>query len=241
MREVFNRLVDGNLVYIEVNVGAGEYKSDNPWLFSIFVKYGGIDERQTGYEEFLEIKESLIITLELENKAHYVGTRIVDGWSEFYFYAPSSKELDSTVHKTLSSSDYIYESNVVRDTKWGFYEIELFPTELETHHIQSSKIIFLLEEEGDDLSLQREVEHYAIFDTATQKDRFINTALDAGFRVKDDIATDEYEYGIALVKVHRPQSQEVQKIVEELFVLIKKELGYYEGWSTVLSTEEESI
>ncbi len=241
MREIFNRLVDNTSVHIEVNVEAGEYKAENPWLLSVFVKYEGIDEKQDGYEEFLETKESLIIALEHVDKAHYVGSRIVDGWNEFYFYAPSSKELDSIVHKILTPSNYIFESNVVRDTKWDFYETQLFPTELEIHHMQSAKIIFLLEEEEDDLSIEREVEHYAVFDTGTQKDRFVNMALDAGFTLKDDIATDEYEHGVALVKVHKPTSEEVQKVVEELFVLIKKELGYYEGWSTTLVNEEENI
>jgi regulator of RNase E activity RraB len=241
MREIFNREVNGNLVHIEVNVESFKYKADNPWLFSVFVKYDGLDEEQSGYEEFLEAKESLIIALEHKDKAHYVGSRVVDGWNELYFYSSSSKELDSIVKKILTSSNYIYESNVVRDTKWDFYETQLFPTELEVHHIQSEKIIFLLQEEDDDLSVPREVEHYAAFDTSSQKDRFINIALDIGFSLKDEISTDEYENGIALVKVHAPTSQEVKKVVEELFTLIKKEHGFYEGWSTTLANEKENI
>ncbi len=240
MREIFDRLVDGNLAHIEVEVDGDEHKSNSPWLLSVFIKYELSSQNEEGYEEFLETKESLIIALEHANKAHYLGNRVLDGWNEFYFCTASSKGLDAIVHKILTPSHYMYESNVVRDTKWGFYETQLLPTELEYHHIQSAKIIFLLQEEGDDLSLEREVEHYAVFDTLTQKERFLTAVLEAGYIFKDDLATDEYEHGVALVKTHKPTNEEVQKIVEELFVLIKKELGYYEGWSTILIAEEEN-
>ncbi len=239
MREIFKKTVDGSLVNIEIDVDADEFKSGRPWLFSVFVKYEGLDETKDGYEDFLETKESLIIALEHTNKANYVGSRIIDGWSEFYFHCEDSKDLNSIVAKILSSTGYVYESNVVRDTKWNFYETQLFPSELELHHIQSAKIIFLLEEEEDDLSVEREVEHYAVFDTATQKDRFVEHAKELGFAFKDDIATDEYEHGVALVKIHMPREEEVKKVVEELFPEIKKEHGYYEGWSTTLVSEEE--
>ena len=237
MREIFKRLQDSSSLNIEVDVDASEYKDENPWLFSIFVKYDGLDENKEGYEEFLETKESLIISLEHEEKTKYVGSRIVDGWSEFYFYAQDSKKLDTIVAKILTPSSYTFESNVVRDSKWGFYETQLFPTELEFCHIQSSKIIFLLEEEGDDLSVPRDVEHYISFETPTQKNRFVNTLNIDGFTFKDEISSEEFEHGVALVKNHKVTDEEVTNVVDELFSEIKKEHGYYEGWSTVLVAE----
>ncbi len=242
MREVFSRVEEKSLINIEVDLDASDFKEENPWLLSVFIKYDGISQELDGYEEFLETKESLIIALEHNDSAVYVGGRVVDGWSELYFYAPESKELSSLVSKILTPTNYAYESNVVRDTKWNFYEVQLSPSELELHHIQSAKIIFLLEEEGDDLSIAREVEHYAVFDTSTQKERFIESALDIGFGFKDDIANDEYEHGVALTKIHMPREEELSKILEELYELIKKEHGFYEGWSTTLAndTDEEN-
>jgi len=78
------------------------------------------------------------------------------------------------------------------------------------------------------------VEHYAVFDTDTQKERFLKTALEAGFSYKDDISTEEYEHGVALLKEHNITDEEVKKVVTELYELIKKEHGFYEGWSTTL-------
>jgi len=226
MREVYNN--------IEFEDESLEYKSKFPWLFSVFIKYDALDKAQQNYEEFLETKESLIIAIEYEQNAKYVGSRIVDGWSELYFYTSMSKGFNSTVSTMLSPSNYIYESNIVRDTKWNFYETQLLPSELDSHHIVSAKIAFLLSEEGNNEDAVREVEHYAVFDTDTQKERFLKTALEAGFSYKDDISTEEYEHGVALLKEHNITDEEVKKVVTELYELIKKEHGFYEGWSTTL-------
>ena len=237
MREFFSRVEDGSEVQIEVDMNAYAYSRKYSWLFSVFIKFDAAATAEQNYEEFLETKESLIIALEHDERAKFVGMRIVDGWSELYFYAEDSRELDTIVAKMLKGSNYIYESNVVKDNKWDFHYNNLNPTDLELAHIQSQKIIFLLEEEGDDLSLSRPVEHYVSFTTPTQKNRFINLLNLEGFSYKDDIESDEFEHGVALVKEHILSAEVVKENIEELYKLVKQEGGYYEGWSTLLAKE----
>jgi len=239
MREIFTREEDGSSYFIEVNIDAGEYKKDNPWLFSVFIKYDGLDDKSDAYEEFLETKESLIIAIEYEDKAHYLGSRVVDGWSEFYFCTSSSSEFTSMVTAILKDTGYAYESNIVKDKKWGFYELQLFPRELEFVHIQGAKIIFLLEEEGEDLSIARDVEHYISFETPTQKNRFLNSLELEGFTFKDDLSSEEFEHGVALVKNHAVDEKTIITTVNELFKKVKKDKGFYEGWSTTLVNEDK--
>jgi uncharacterized protein (TIGR01619 family) len=237
MREFFVRVDNDELVSIEVELNAYGYSSDNPWLFSIFIKFNAQDEQIAGYEEYLETKESLIIALEHEEKAKFVGGRIVDGWSELYFYAKDSKDLENRVTAMLRRTNYVYECSVVKDAKWDFHHKNLAPSELELCHIESEKIIFMLEEEEDDLSVVRPVEHYVSFELPTQKNRFINTLDLEGYTLKDEISSDEFEHGIALVKEHNVTSEVVKEEVSKLFEFIKKNQGFYEGWSTVLSKE----
>jgi len=237
MREFFTRSEDNTLINIEVDMNAYAYSKKYAWLFSIFIKYEIEADNEEAYEEFLETKESLIIALEHDNRAKFVGLRVIEGWSEFYFYAESSKDLDNIVSKMLTPSNYMYESNVVRDAKWDFHHKNLSPSDLELANIQSEKIIFLLQEEGDDLSIVRPVEHYLSFTTPTQKNRFLNTLNLEGFTFKDDIENDEFEHGIAIIKEHSLQSEEVNTIVKEVFDAVKEEKGFYEGWSTILASE----
>ena len=239
MRELFQRREEDNVVNIEIDMSAYGYSQKFSWLLSVFVKFDAQKREDEAFEDFLETKESLIIALEHDEKAKYVGMRMVDGWSEFYFYADSSQDLDNIVAKMLKPSNYVYESNVVKDSKWDFHYKNLSPSELELAHIQSEKIIFLLEEEDDDLEISRPVEHYLSFTTPTQKNRFINTLDIEGVSYKDDIESDEFEHGIALIKEHKITSDEVRKNVAILFKAVKKEKGFYEGWSTVLAQEVE--
>ena len=234
MREVFKRKEDGSDFGIEIEMEAGFFKEEHMWLFSVFIKYDGLDDASESFEEFLETKESLIIAIEYEDKAKYIGSRIVDGWSEFYFCASSAKELNTMVTAMLKDTGYVYESNIIKDKKWNFYETQLFPTELELAHVQSEKIIFLLEEEGEDLSIKRDVEHYVSFTTPTQKNRFLNTLNLEGFTFKDDIGVEDFEHGVALIKNHAVTPDEVEKNVNVLYEAVKLNQGFYEGWSTVL-------
>lgn len=239
MREIFTRTEDGNIVHIEVDMNAYAYVKRYSWLFSIFIKFDALDESRAGFEEFLETKESLIIALESSDRAKYVGMRVVDGWSELYFYADDSKELGNSISKLMASVNYKYESSVVKDSKWDFHHKNIYPTELEMAHIESEKIIFLLQEEEDDISQPREIEHYVSFDTPTQKQRFINALESLDFSLKDEIASDSFENGLALVKVHAPSSEILRAEVEALYGVLKNYQGYYEGWSTTLIEEKE--
>jgi len=240
MREFFQREEESGVVNIEVDLNAFAYSKVNPWLLSVFIKFDASDETQEGFEEYLETKESLIIALAHNESAKYVGSRILDGWSELYFYAEDSKDLDNRVAEILKGTHYIYESSVVRDTKWDFHYKNLIPSELEQCHIESDKIIFMLEEEGDELEKVRPVEHYVSFELPTQKNRFLNTLDVEGFTYKDDISSDEFENGIALVKEHEVTPQRVKEEVAKLFESVKKSQGFYEGWSTTLASENEN-
>jgi len=238
MREKYNRVEDGQKVSIEVYLDAKENKENNLWIFSVFIKYDAFNSSDDKLEEFFETKESLIIALENENRATYVGNRLVGDWSEIYFYANDSKELDAITAKILKPSEYIYESNVARDKDWDFFDHNIFPTDLELAVMQSTHIISLMQEEGDDISISREVEHYASFDMRGQKDRFVEKAVDAGFKFKDDISSEDFDYGVAFTKEHNLTIEEVEKAITPFIELIKEENGEYELLSAVLIGKE---
>ena len=234
MREFFNRVEDNELVKIEVELDAKEHQEFSPWLFSVFIKYDSFNDTEESMAEFFEIKESIVIALENTGEVNYVGNRLIDSWSEVYFYAQDSKGLEAIVNKILSSSGYVYECNVVKDAKWEFYDFNIYPTDLEVALILSNKIIYMLEEEGDVLSRVREVEHYASFDTSTQKDRFVEQAQTLGYKFKDDLNSEEFEHGVALIKEHAVTEEDLIPVVSELFSIIESERGEYELWSTTL-------
>lgn len=233
MRDTFDRVEESGIVEIEFEAVEDKCDKAYPWLYSLFIKVDATKNSEV-YENFLETKEAIIISLTHNESAKYVGMRMVDGWSELYFYAKEGKNLDAIVSNMLKDNYFKYEANIVKDLKWDFYHKNLYPSELEFIYIDSAKIISELEEEGDDLSIVRDVEHYASFDIATQRDRFVKAALDAGYSYKDDISSEEFDYGVALVKEQSVTKEAIFKASKELYELAKKEHGYYELWSTTL-------
>ncbi|WP_428737633.1 DUF695 domain-containing protein [Sulfurimonas sp.] len=235
MTQNYYKQEDGQKIATEVDLNAYGYMQKYPWLFSVFIKFDLENKVQEKYEEFLETKASIILSIEHNEDAKYVGSRVLDGWSELYFYSQDSKSLSNKVTSILSSLEYLYEANVVKDNKWDFYNYNLYPSELELHLIQSQNIIDQLEEEGDKLELERPVEHYIHFDTPTQKERYINELSLGGFEYKDDIASADFDNGIALVKTHNVLPQTLEAQITLLCKSLEKDHGYYEGWSTTLA------
>lgn len=232
MREFFRTSEDN--ISIEVELEIDEMQRDFPWLFSLFIKFDLEKESQDEVEKFYEMKESIILTEEKSSLVKYVGQRSIDGWVELYFYALNSKNLLDVIKPYLVESKLMFENGVVRDTKWDFYTANLMPSELEYCFMESQKILELLIEEGDDINQQREVEHYAMFDTATQKQRFVDAMVEREFIYKDDISTEECEHGVALLKTHNLQEDTLRDVITELYDATKVERGFYELWSTTL-------
>ena len=237
MREHFSREEDNTLVMIEVEPNAYGYSQKLQWLLSLFIKFDASDETAENYEQFLDTKESLIQFLEHDENSKYVGSRVVDGWSELYFYTRDSKNFTKRSASFFQEFEYPYETNIVKDAKWSFYTNHLYPTQTEWFMIQSQKIIEMLQEEGDDTTQPHQVEHYVYFDTPTQKERFVAKLPLEGFEYKDEISSEEFDNGIALMKTHSVTPEVVQQEILKLLDFLQAENGYYELWSTTLVSE----
>lgn len=218
--------------FIEVNLGDIRNESELEYLISVFVKFNALHEDIEEVEEFLNFKERVIDALEKE--AVYIGMRVVDGWSEFYFYSKESKGIEQKIASIFSGSGYVYETSIIRDNKWNFYYKNLFPSDLEMYLIYSKKIVLQMMAEGDNLEVPREVEHYVSFDTASQKERFLKSIDKIGFRYKDDVDNKELAHAVAITKEHSLDQDSLEKNISELLELIKKDHGRYELWSAPL-------
>ncbi len=209
---------------VEVKLDIDEDIRTYPWLFSLFIE-AKLDEKT---------KDEIIRIVEKKPFVEYVGMRFIDGWSELYFYSLNSKNLQQEVYAYVQQNGLKYEGGVVKDTRWDFYRGNLEPSEVEYLMIESLKIVYMLEQEGDDVSKEREVEHYVMFDTQTQMQRFAESAKELGFEFKDEISGDECQYGVALIKKHNLEYKVLSQTIKSLCTLSNKEHGSYELWSTTL-------
>nr|WP_226962198.1 ribonuclease E inhibitor RraB [Sulfurimonas marina] len=103
--------------------------------------------------------------------------------------------------------------------------------------MQSRDVLEMLIDEDDDLTIARPVEHYVYFDTPTQRERYVKNLSLEGFEYKDDIDSEDFENGVALVKTHQLLPEVVDEVVETIYESLQKDYGHYEGWSTTLAND----
>ncbi|HIC43338.1 MAG TPA: DUF695 domain-containing protein [Sulfurimonas sp.] len=214
--------------YPEENIYEEKYT-----LLYTFVKIEGDDEELLSIEKRLLTKTS---------KLDYVGWRLIDGWAEFYFYAENAKGFENLLNDALKP-EYIFESGNRKDKKHETYYKLLVPNTQEFHNLQSEEIIADLEDAGDDLSLEHRIEYHAVFQTSSQRKRFLESVEEDGFSFLNDFidekAEDDFVYGIVFTKLSPVSIEDLNTQTKMVFPCIEREHGRYEGWGTNAMTAKE--
>lgn len=175
--------------------------------------------------------------LEASLRALSSGSRMHDGWIEFYYYLPSPKQFDIIAASVMKAYEtYAFETATSRDTHWEHHRKTLYPDDLMIQQISSRKIIEELVEAGDELTKQRPVEHYLVFQTEAQRDRVVESLRSSGFSLNEHFDHEgSFAYGAILSKEHEVTLEPVMDECRLLLEAVQKEHGSYEGWSTILA------
>ena len=226
---------EGGISRVEVDLSLIDNAPDDmrPWMLWLFVQApDGTDET------FVAFRDDLVTVLSSDIDAVYAGTITQEGWSELYFYADTSKKFENIVTTVLSRhTSYANERGSARDGKWEMYLERLYPQSFDLIGIQNRDTIAALLEAGDDLTLEREVEHYLFFQTPTALNRMTGILTQSDYVLKELLSDEESEYahGVSLVKVHAITPEIIEEITATLFEQVLQEHGVYEGWSTIMA------
>jgi len=206
-------------------------------LLYTFVKFDGDDE------ELLVVEQKLLDAL-AKLKLDYVGWQLNEGWLEFYYYGEIAKGFENAVNEALKPQ-YQFETGNRKDKKFETYYKMLMPNVQEYHNIQSEEIINDLEEAGDDLSAEHRIEYYVMFQTSSQRKRFLESVEEDNFALLNEFldkkAEDDFVYGLSFTKISEVSVEELNKQTAMFFPVIEREHGRYEGWGTeaIQMNEEE--
>jgi len=205
-------------------------------LLYTFIKFDGDDE------ELLTIEQKLVNSL-LKLKVDYVGWQLNEGWLEFYYYGEIAKGFENGVNDALKPA-YIFETGNRKDKKYETYYKMLMPNTQEYHNIQSEEIINDLEEAGDDLSLEHRIEYHTMFQTSSQRKRFVESVLEDGFSLLneflDEKAEDDFVYGVVVTKLSAVSVEILNEQTSIMFPTIEREHGRYEGWGTNVMAQNDT-
>ena len=127
---------------------------------------------------------------------------------------------------------YDYDADTRPDAEWSTYLGYLAPGEEDRQRIENRRVCEALEDGGDALTAPREIDHWAYFADATQRDAFVAAARDLGFALRAAIEpdTDLPDPGAQLWRVDVPAYETIDDVTLPLFHLAARHGGTYDGW-----------
>ncbi|MFJ1377848.1 DUF695 domain-containing protein [Capnocytophaga canimorsus] len=168
----------------------------------------------------------------------FVGTCRNRGLFEMFFYAKNDENWQIIFDEALANlQEKNYNISVNEDSEWKTYFEFLFPNVYEHQAIQNRKICFRLEQEGDLIEQERNVDFWAYFISQQDADAFANKIASMGYAVNHNgLLESEQEpvYQVQFSKMTNVLWSTINQISWELVDFAQEFNGDYDGWETII-------
>ena len=181
-----------------------------------------------------EIEDALSERLAAEFGAILSGRITTQGRREFYYYGERNDGLAESVAQVLANFEgYRFEVGFQRESDWNQYLNVLYPSDEQLQGMKNRDVLDLLERQGDDHSIVREVSHRIYFPTDSARNEFLIDATVLGYRVLNCLdCTGTLPFGVDIVRNQAVTSEAIDQAVIELFRLANRHNAEYDGWGT---------
>jgi hypothetical protein len=163
----------------------------------------------------------------------YVG-RITTNGRRFlmYYVALDEAEVIAIRDRVAESTGYAIGTSLVADPERDGYWQELFPTADDWQVIKDMRVESALRERGDPLTVERPIDHWAMFPSAAARAEFV-AGLGGGFIVVDTRDDDSAADDSFIVQLQAPSLPDHRSMMQSTLVLrraAEHHGGRYDGW-----------
>lgn len=104
---------------------------------------------------------------------------------------------------------------------------------------KDEQILSQLKQNGDNNSLDREIDHWIYFETKNDTNNFINEVESIGYKLISLNNVDEeiYKFSVNISHFGNVEKENVLKFTKELYGLTKTYNGDYDGWGCLITTK----
>ena len=166
----FSTYIDDKLASIRLNLALADEAPYPLYAYAMRLKVTLLQyDGETGFPSSDEFKELNVIEDRLSEALGqvggiHVGVITTDGNIEFYYYLQDKKShLEPIANVMRDFPDRRYDSATLEDEEWNQYFDFLYPNEYEYQTILNQRVWYQLEQDGDDHSQEREIDHWAYF------------------------------------------------------------------------------
>ncbi len=165
---------------------------------------------------------------------HYVGRITVGGQRHFFFYVQDFEGYEDRVAEIGKEHSYELLSASSEDAGHSEYWNNLCPTDADWQIIRDMRVIEALGKEGDDPSLERDVDHYVYFADLDKAKQYRDWALEAGLAELRPIELVEEQHSVKLRHRGTMHLGDISGLSVALVLKAKELDGDYDGWETVV-------
>ncbi|WP_276498380.1 DUF695 domain-containing protein [Pontibacter litorisediminis] len=236
------RSVDNKPGSIAVDLGLAKIApvADQPNLLQVSVNI--VDPRPDGLSSLQEtivlqsLEDDLEETLRKSCNATYAGRLTSNGQRKVYFYMGEAKDYAEHVQQVMQRyNGHAYTLRLVKDKNWSRYFNFLYPEPEQLQSIKNRKVLEELESNGDDLSKERQVDHWIYFKTEKDRAGFLQSIGNDNYSVitSDFLASSaDYPHRLHISRTDKIDHQSIDKVVLHLRRQAQRHNGDYDGWET---------
>jgi hypothetical protein len=244
--ESYVKLIEGHKAMVSFNAGMADSVPNPEYMYVGFVKVklqnpkedGLVNEEESHDVGFIEDR------LEMESlrwrSGKYIGRIITQGEVNFIYYLKMDFEWSNTVESAMTHfKDYSYEFGSRVDMEWEVYKKLLFPTIKEWQIIANHHSCNSLKEQGDNLRLERAIEHKVYFESSENRKAFIELIKAEGFMKQKEMEVPfngKTIYGVQFYRKDIPFYYNIDELTMKLIDISNSCDGQYDGWECSLVT-----
>lgn len=215
-----------NLVWISVNM-------NNP-------REDGLSSNEE-FDILSDIEDRLQEFISSKHNSIYAGRLTTDGRRDFYFYMGDTTLYDKSISESMVAfPNYTFDFGIKEDNQWEQYLNFMYPNPRQFQSIQNRRVVDNLEENGDPLTKERQVDHWIYFNTKADRESFLSKIKSEGFEIINqdfDRESSDRPYSLHIARVDKVDIDSVNDYILNLWELAEECNGDYDGWETSVEKE----
>ena len=182
------------------------------------------------------ISDSVKAVVSLHKKNILAGSFTYQCSRYDYYYLSDTLGIREELNSMYANHFPAYEALVMlrEDKPWEAYLQFLYPNEETREYMSNQQLVMQLQQAGDNLQQERQVDHWLYFATEKDRDCFVSYVQQNGFSIEGKNKTDQPGKSWQL---HVSRTDKVDlAAISKLTMILRKEAarcrGDYDGWET---------
>jgi uncharacterized protein (TIGR01619 family) len=193
------------------------------------------------FAKLYKISEDVIKVISALTKMESAGTFTYQCERLDYIYVQDSNNIREKLTELYQNSfkDYEFYLNIRHDAKWEGYLDFLYPNVENQEQMSNQILVLQLQENGDNLSQPRKIDHWIYFDNAEERDAFEKFVVDDGFQIEGKELKESLDkpYSLHISRVDNVDLKSISKVTLELRRKAIQMNAEYDGWETFIIKE----